>query len=286
MSQSSLVNKHNESLILSTDVVTQYAQVVCNPDGSNVGASVTVTADTEFSAAAALSDNFANPTTTSVFALGGVWDGATWDRAPGNSADGLLVNLGANNDVTVTGNVAHDAADSGNPTKIGGRAVDPTSLPSAVAANDRSDIYTSLQGEVLVYNTRLNFGEDQTNNLQGVLPKPIAGSTYTGTSGQNNSFQTANVKASAGNLLKASVINTTGTARYFQIHNTATTPVGGATAANKWLVPANSQLILGPAELGDAGLYHATGLAIANSITASTYTAGASGDLLVEYTTI
>ena len=43
MSQSSLVNKHNESLILSTDVVTQYAQVVCNPDGSGVGSNSTPT---------------------------------------------------------------------------------------------------------------------------------------------------------------------------------------------------------------------------------------------------
>jgi len=32
-----------------------------------------------------------------------LWDGAAYDRAPGNSTDGALVNLGANNDVTVTG---------------------------------------------------------------------------------------------------------------------------------------------------------------------------------------
>lgn len=30
------------------------------------------------------------------------FDGSTWDRCPGSSADGLLVNLGTNNDVTVT----------------------------------------------------------------------------------------------------------------------------------------------------------------------------------------
>lgn len=66
----------------------------------------TVTADTELPAAAALSDNFANPTTSSVAAMDMLWDGVTWDRAPGTSADGALVNLGANNDVTVTGTVA------------------------------------------------------------------------------------------------------------------------------------------------------------------------------------
>ncbi len=34
---------------------------------------------------------------------GRLWDGAAYDRQPGNSTDGMLVNLGANNDVTVTG---------------------------------------------------------------------------------------------------------------------------------------------------------------------------------------
>lgn len=58
--------------------------------------------DTELPAAAALTDNTANPTVPAVAAFGMVYDGATWDRAPGNSADGALVNLGANNDVTVT----------------------------------------------------------------------------------------------------------------------------------------------------------------------------------------
>ena len=64
--------------------------------------------DSEFPAAAVLTDNFANPTTTNVFALGGVFDGATWDRLPGTSTDGALVNLGTNNDVigTLTNNAA------------------------------------------------------------------------------------------------------------------------------------------------------------------------------------
>ena len=63
---------------------------------------ITGAVDTELPAAASLTDNFANPTTTNVAAMGMVWDGATWDRAAGTSADGTLVNLGTNNDVTVT----------------------------------------------------------------------------------------------------------------------------------------------------------------------------------------
>lgn len=37
---------------------------------------------------------------------GYVFDGTTWDRMRGTSTDGLLVNLGSNNDVTVTGTVS------------------------------------------------------------------------------------------------------------------------------------------------------------------------------------
>jgi hypothetical protein len=64
----------------------------------NLGANNDVS--TELPAAAALTDNFANPTAPAVGAFGMLWDGATWDRAPGDSTDGALVNLGANNDVT------------------------------------------------------------------------------------------------------------------------------------------------------------------------------------------
>lgn len=62
-----------------------------------------------FSLGAAAADNFANPTTTGTLGFNMLWDGATWDRAPGNSTDGTLVNLGANNDVTVTGTVTANA---------------------------------------------------------------------------------------------------------------------------------------------------------------------------------
>lgn len=74
-------------------------------------------------------DNFANPTTAGLsFNFNAWWDGATWDRAPGNATDGLLVNLGANNDVTVTGSVSLSAALPAGTNNIGD--VDVLSLPS------------------------------------------------------------------------------------------------------------------------------------------------------------
>jgi hypothetical protein len=69
---------------------------------SLTASSATVTVDSELSVAASLTDNFANPTAGGVGAFNMLWDSATWDRAPGTAADGALVNLGANNDVTVT----------------------------------------------------------------------------------------------------------------------------------------------------------------------------------------
>jgi hypothetical protein len=49
--------------------------------------------------------------------------------------------------VSSSGNVAHDAADSGNPVKIGGKA--NTSLPSAVAASDRVDGMFDVYGRLV-----------------------------------------------------------------------------------------------------------------------------------------
>lgn len=114
------------------------------------------------------------------------FNGSTWDRARGDSTDGLLVNLGsnndvsvsgtvtvdlgANNDVTATGNVAHDAADSGNPLKIGYKALAHGSNPTAVAAADRTDSYANrhgvpwvIGGHPNVVTIRANYTAAQTN---------------------------------------------------------------------------------------------------------------------------
>lgn len=86
--------------------------------------------DTELPAAAALADNTSNPTAPAVGSFPHWWDGATWDRAPGTAADGALVNLGSNNDVTVTGTVTANAG-SGTFT------VD-SELPAAAALADNA----------------------------------------------------------------------------------------------------------------------------------------------------
>jgi hypothetical protein len=86
-------------------------------DGT-VAISGTVTVDSELPSAAALADNTANPTTTSVGTFPHWFDGTTWDRALGNATDGLLVNLGTNNDVTVTGTVTANAGTNLNTSAL------------------------------------------------------------------------------------------------------------------------------------------------------------------------
>lgn len=52
--------------------------------------------------AAALTDGITTPVTLNYGSCLLVWNGTTWDRAPGNAANGLLVNLGSNNAVTMS----------------------------------------------------------------------------------------------------------------------------------------------------------------------------------------
>lgn len=65
-----------------------------------------------------------------------------------NDQTAIPVDLVGNNDVTVSGNVAHDAPDALFPIKVGGRAL--STLDAAVAAEDRVDAIYTLQGAATV----------------------------------------------------------------------------------------------------------------------------------------
>ena len=86
----------------------------------------------------------------------------------GTVADGLLVNLGANNDIV--GNVAHDSADSGNPIKIGYMAENV--LPTAVSDGDRANGISDLFGRLLVshipHNAQIWKSHNSTSTQTGV----------------------------------------------------------------------------------------------------------------------
>ena len=85
----------------------------------------TVTVDSELPAAAALADNMANPTVPGVGAFGMVFDGSTWDRMIGTSAEG----------VCVSGAKGVDTAPGSLPVSMAG--VGSTATPSPTSADNR-----------------------------------------------------------------------------------------------------------------------------------------------------
>lgn len=116
-------------------------------DGT-VAVSGTVTVDTELPAAAAMADAASNPTVPAVGARNSVFNGTTWDRQRGNTVG-----------TYVHGGTAHDAADAGNPVKVGGKAYnfDGTAPGTAVAENDRANFITDVYGRQFVETAHPNF---------------------------------------------------------------------------------------------------------------------------------
>jgi len=81
-----------------------------------------------------------------------MFDGTTWDRVRGTSADGLLVNLGSNNDVSVTGSVttgSEYAEDSGHTTGDTGTMTLAVRNDSSASLVDTDLDYAPLQVDSL-----------------------------------------------------------------------------------------------------------------------------------------
>lgn len=74
----------------------------------------------------------------------------------GIGADGSATDWSTANPGPVAGEVAHDAADSGAPVKIGAKAIAHGTNPTAVAAADRTDIYANRHGIPFVIGGHMN----------------------------------------------------------------------------------------------------------------------------------
>jgi hypothetical protein len=70
------------------------------------------------------------------------------------------------------GDVAHDSADSGNPVKVGGKAVSAEITP--VTANDRANFITDLVGKLIT----LPYANPE-NFVSGAITTPMTGTTTT-----------------------------------------------------------------------------------------------------------
>jgi hypothetical protein len=83
----------------------------------------------------------------------------------------------------VAGNAAHDAVDSGNPVKLGQRAVELGATPTAVAAADRSDWLTTRAGVPFMLGGHPNIQSSEyfTSGAitdDNILPAVAAGTRY------------------------------------------------------------------------------------------------------------
>lgn len=123
--------------------VTAYATSVGTPDVLTIPV------------AAALADNTANPTTILHGALLHLYDGANWDLGRGDSTNGLLVNLGLNNDVTLavlpdttTGDLAAIRASLAGTLTVGSHAVTNAGTFAVQAAQSGTWNITNISGTV------------------------------------------------------------------------------------------------------------------------------------------
>jgi hypothetical protein len=82
-------------------------------------------------------------------------DGATRGRyatvtaANSLKVDGSAVTHPVSGSVSAAGDVAHDAADSGNPLKVGAKAITSAAAITLVASVDRTNVHADLDGAVL-----------------------------------------------------------------------------------------------------------------------------------------
>lgn len=162
--------------------------------------------------------------------------------------------------------------------------------PSALTDGKAGAIRVSSNRAVKIDADTLAAGEDLTNNVLGVAHKPVASSTYSGTSfvAVLNDVDIS-VKASAGNLLSISCSNINAAIRYLQLHNKASAPSAGETATFSFPIPAGSgtapsTVTIDRDFLGPNGHYFSTGIAVGVSTAAATFTAATTTDHVVNGT--
>lgn len=183
--------------------------------------------------------------------------------------------------VPVGGTVAHGAADSGNPIKIGGKY--NSSAPS-LSNGQRSDIQVDSAGNLKNSLATLLAGEDilgnggQSGQVLGVIQKPVVTSGYSGSRFTNIAVVTkANLKNAAGLFLSVYVTNVNAAVRYFQVHNKATAPAATDVPVLSFPIPAGTATVPGVLYLPndfflENGDYLATGVGWAISTTLGTFT--------------
>lgn len=154
----------------------------------------------------------------------------------------------------------------------------------AAMANSEPVVIASDQTELPTVEQYAPGYEDNTNNVAATQIKPIVGTQYVA-----NGFAIFGtdvdlaVKTSAGNLFSITVSNVNAAIRYLQIHNKASAPAATNVPVISLPIPAGSAtvpgyLTIGRDQLGPAGYYLVTGIAIGISTTNTTFTAATTTD--------
>lgn len=229
--------------------------------GTNLNTSALVTSSnftTVFGTAslvttATLADNLANTQDVlNVRGLGYVFDGSTWDRMRGDSADGVLVNLGSNNDVTVTGTVDLGATDNAVLDAI--QAAVET-IDNAISGSEMQvDVVGSLPAGTnaigkLAANSGVDIGDvDVTSISAGSNLIGDVGLSGARTSGGTTFYRNVDVdetedavKASAGQLYWIHAMNLTAAVLYLHFYNASTGSVTVGTTTPDLTFPLPTQ---------------------------------------------
>lgn len=154
-----------------------------------------------------------------------------------------------------------------------------TPASSAAASGRYATQNTDSLGHMWSREGYASTSEDNPNQVNATAVRPLAVSTYSWTRFQNlGANATLNVKATPGNVKAVYCHNINAAAHYVQLHNTATTPAGGAVPLYTFLVPAQSSITIGDTFFGEHGAHFTTGIAFAFSTTEATYTAATATD--------
>lgn len=139
-------------------------------------------------------------------------------------------------------------------------------------------------GAVVISSSALPTGAATESTLSFISSQLGSIDTNTGlVLGQKTLFKnfganaTLNIKSASGSVYSCSCMNLNASARYFQLWNSSTT-AGSGTLLCTFLVPANSQIVIGNDYFHINGITFDTGIAFGFSTTATTYTAGTAAD--------
>lgn len=138
-----------------------------------------------------------------------VFNGTNWDRQRGNATDGILVNLGTNNDVTVTGTVTANAGTGTMNVSVQNASIPVTDNGGSLTV-DGTIAATQSGTWVLGANSGVDIGDVSINNASGASAVNIqdggnsitVDGTVTVTDGLNIEGDVAHDTVDSGNPVK------------------------------------------------------------------------------------